>query len=50
MDDIAKIMLDAIQRVDNAIHAIRDEMNNRLDAFKKRMFENVDKLRKDVVE
>jgi len=30
MDDFAKIMLDAIQKVDNAVHVIRDEMNNRL--------------------
>jgi len=50
MDDFTKIMLDAINKVDNAVHAIRDEMNNRFDAFEKRMSENMDKLRKDVVE
>jgi len=49
MNGFAKIILNAIQKVDNAVYAIRDEMNNRLDTFEKRMFENVDKLRKDVV-
>jgi len=49
MDGFAKIVLDAIQKVNNAVHAIRDEMNNRLDTFEKMWFENVGKLRKDVV-
>ncbi|XP_067205420.1 uncharacterized protein [Linepithema humile] len=50
IDDFLKTMLDAIEKVGTAVYAIRDKINERLDGFEKRIFENVDKLRKDLLQ
>ncbi|XP_067204070.1 uncharacterized protein [Linepithema humile] len=50
IDDFLKTMLDAIEKVGTAVYAIRDEINKRLDGFEKRIFENVNKLRKDLLQ